>query len=194
MSDQVAQGFVKSCLEILQGWGPHSLTRQPVLLVNSSHRQKDFAYIPSELPLFQLMPLASHPPAIPHREELGSIFLITSPRNWKAAISPPNPISSPGWISPPAPASLQGVSVLAPDHLGGFLLNLLQFVSVLYWGSKTGPQMQSNECQEKEIIAEGEIMCSTCFAINLQYSRRMGLVITQMKRRSVILWKSGTEL
>jgi len=54
--------------------------------------------------------------------------------------------------------------------------------------------MQSNECQEKEIIAEGEIMCSTCFAINLQYSRRMGLVITQMKRRSVILWKSGTEL
>lgn len=49
--------------------------------------------------------------------------------------------------------------------------------------------MSSNQCQDKEIIAEGEIICSTHFAINLQHSRKMGLVMSQMKWLSVILCK-----
>ena len=95
MSDQVAQSFVTTCLEILQEWRPHSLTRQPVQRVDCSHRENNFAYIQSVLFLFQLTPIASHPPAIPHCEELGSIFSITSPRNWKAAVrSPPTHLFS----------------------------------------------------------------------------------------------------
>lgn len=56
----------------------------------------------------------------------------------------PKPVSSSGWMTPPA--FPPRVSVPAPDHPGGFLLDWLQFIEVLYWVHKTGPQICSNDC------------------------------------------------
>lgn len=73
------------CLETLQELGLHSLTRQPVLIADGSHKDKDFLHIQTELFLFQLVPVASHPPGTPHCKGLGSIFSETSSRSRKAA-------------------------------------------------------------------------------------------------------------
>lgn len=178
MWEQVVQSFVKSCLQALQEWGPHSLTRQPVLIVDCSHREKDFPYIQSELLLFQLTPIACHPPAIPHCEEFGSIFLITSPRKLESCCQVPpnsslfqaNQVHLPQLLCKVCVSSWWLSAELAPIYISLVLRAQNWTTDVVYQVPRKG-------------------YSSTCFAINLQHSRGMGLVISQMKWLSVILCK-----
>lgn len=59
-SHQVAQGFIQSSLENLQGGGQQNLYRISVLPLEYPHSEKVSPYMQSEPLMFRLMPNFSH--------------------------------------------------------------------------------------------------------------------------------------
>lgn len=60
-SNQSALGFSHLGLENLQGWRSHSISGQPVPMLDCPHGEKDFPYICFESLMFQLGLVASCP-------------------------------------------------------------------------------------------------------------------------------------
>lgn len=99
--EQVAQGFIHSKTETLEGQKWHSLPKLPAPLPHCLHRETGSLYTQPELLLRQLLPFL-HPRCILHcYEETTSISLMTPHRYWGAVPEAvPEAVLSPGWPSP----------------------------------------------------------------------------------------------
>lgn len=102
--EQVAQGFIHSKTETLEGQKWHSLPKLPAPLPHCLHRETGSLYTQPELLLRQLLPFL-HPRCILHcYEETTSISLMTPHRYWGAVPEAvPAAVLSPGWPSPDSP-------------------------------------------------------------------------------------------
>lgn len=77
--NQVAQGFILSGLENLQGWRLHNFSGQTAPLLDCPHDEEDFPKSTLNLCRFNLSPLSLIiPPTIHPGEKPGSTILITS--------------------------------------------------------------------------------------------------------------------
>lgn len=76
---EAGQGFLQLGCEHHQGWRLHSLSRQPVPVCNQPHSKRTFLCVEiSDYPVFQFLPIASHPFMRNDWEGYGSIFFIPS--------------------------------------------------------------------------------------------------------------------
>lgn len=85
------------------------------------------------------MPIVSHPSTAHSCEEPGSVSLVLPHRYW-ATGSPQSHLFS-GWTSLASSAFHYRASTPAPRHLGGPLLNSLQFINVFF--KLEGPKLDT---------------------------------------------------
>lgn len=93
--------------------------------------------------LFQFMPIASHPPAVHHGEEPGSVFSVSSSQARGAAVRTPNLASALGWASPRPSASATAPAPRPPAHRWTHISNPLLFNSMPYKKTPNPPKPQT---------------------------------------------------
>lgn len=105
-------------------------TGQPTPLLHCPHGLRLFPHIASEPFLFQLMPVVSYPPSMPHCAGTGSTSLMPPCRHLVCLFSPPQFILAPDWTSTAPSASPHRASASVPHHRGDDQLNSLTVMSL----------------------------------------------------------------
>lgn len=135
-SNQVAQGFIPSDLENLQGWRLYNFSGQTAPLLDCPHCKKDFPKSTWNLCCFNLSPLSlGIPPYSPVKT--------LAPPSWSLhhtcwnlfeILRSPEDFSSPGWTSSCSLSLSSQAHAGSYKHIAGPLLNSLLLTDVLlYW-------------------------------------------------------------
>lgn len=124
-SDHVAQGFVQSGPENIQGCRLYNLSEQPSPTTDCPRGEKGFPSMWSIPLLFEFMPIVSCVPTMQHCKDSG--YIINNLLRGAGRCCSPPPLFLSRLILTEFP---HRVSAPDPGHLGGSMLNSLQLIDV----------------------------------------------------------------